>query len=140
MTSLDDRTIDGMSEDELRAALKDLRGRYALMHRRAQCAVPAKDRDGLRALADRWEKAAERRSNAWLREFTRVCSGHRIFRDLYELAAKKLGLPHGMYHSVSDLPFGRRGDGRIYANVYLSPQGGIETFDVVETVRKAITP
>lgn len=138
MTSLDDRTIDAMGEDELRSALKDLRGRYVLMHRRAQCAVSARDRQSLQRLADRWKDQCERRGEAWLNEFTRVCAGHAIFQDLYEAAARKLGLPHGSYHSVMDIPFGKQGDGKIYANVYLSKQGGIETFDVAEAVKKAI--
>lgn len=138
MTSLDDRNIDAMSADELKTALKDLRGRYASMHRRAQCAVPARERNGIRLLAERWEQAAERRSQAWLNEFNRVCAGHAVFKDLYEAAARKLGLPYGRYHSVMDSPFGGKGDGKIYANVYLTQRGGIETIDVAEAVKKAI--
>jgi len=138
MTSLDDRTIDAMGEDELRSALKDLRGRYVLMHRRAQCAVPARERNGLRLLAERWQQSAERRSKSWMNEFNRVCAGHAVFKDLYKAAAKKLGLPYGRYHSVMDSPFGGKGDGKIYANVYLTQSGGIETIDVAEAVKKAI--
>lgn len=140
MTSLDDRTIDAMSEGELRAALKELRGRYALMHRRAQVAPPAGEKATYVGRAQRSDAIADRWRDAWMREFNRVLASHRMIKEIYEVAAKKLGLPHGLYHSVSDLPFGRRGDGRLYANVFLTKQGGIETFDVVDTVRKAITP
>lgn len=139
MRSLDDASIAGMSEDELRAELSSLRDRYRALHRREQRAVAYTERAGLRNQITRANETAERRSKAWLYEFERVCKTHQVMKEIFELAAKKLNLPHGLYHSVSDLAFGRKYDGGIYANVLLDrKKGGIATFNVKDVVDQAI--
>lgn len=136
--SLDDASIDAMGDEELRSEMKALRDRYRAMHRRAQHSITARDRAEVQRRLDREVSISKRRIEAWHFEFKRVCQSHSIVKKMFEAAARKLGLPHGRYHSVNDLPFRGPYDGNLYANVYLTPQGGIETFNVLDVVEQAI--
>ena len=85
-------------------------------------------------------QAAENFGDAWLREFNRYLDTMKIMKEIYEIAAPVVGRPYGRYHSISDIPF-RTLDGTVkgaFANVMLKPQGGIECYDIVETVRLAV--
>lgn len=125
---------------EARAALKASRETNRSLHRRVQ---ELESSEAVKARKEGyWELRGrvDHLSQAWLREFDRVIFAHGQLKKVYEVAAPVLGLPYGRYHSVMDSAFIKSeemGKG-VFANVYLTPKGGVETYDVVDTVRKAI--
>lgn len=76
----------------------------------------------------------------WKAEFDRLLSAHNELQLVYEEAARVLGMPFGKYHSVMDSAYGKRPDQarprEVFANVFINyPNGGVQSFSVVESVR-----
>jgi len=73
--------------------------------------------------------------------FKRMCAAHTCLGECYKAAAKALGRRAAGYHSFMDhrQDGGEREDGKVYANAYLSKFGGIRTFDIVQSVREALS-
>lgn len=96
---------------------------------------------------DRLENKLNLYRQNWLSEFDRRGAQHDSWKKVYQLCAPHLDLPCDCFHSVMDFhqvdpEFPFRLDpgeqGRVYANVYLSRQGGIRSFDIVGVVEALV--
>jgi len=146
MTDVPEKPVSpvGDTAGELAAALAEierLRGVNRELHRRAQLVeAPAQ------SYADQLKYCRELALRGWdsrMLDFRRMCDAHQEIQRIFLEVARVFPYPQGgaHRHSVMDSRWGEGSiatPGEIYANCYLSPQGGIQSYRVLDEVRRAI--
>ena len=70
--------------------------------------------------------------------FRRLCNAHNEMQEVFKLIAPLYNIKCDIFHSVMDSKFGENGVPGIWANVYLSRKGGIESHNVLDLVRRLV--
>lgn len=118
--------------EELEFEIEHLRKRNTELHRRLQQKESPwqSEVNGLRLRSE----YSEKRSRF---DFKRLCTAHNEMKEVFKLIAPIYSIKCDIFHSVMDWKFGERKEG-IWANVYLTKMGGIESHNVLDLVRRFV--
>lgn len=70
--------------------------------------------------------------------FGRLCRAHNEMKDIFKMIAPLYNIPCKSFHSVMDKNFNDNTSSGIWANVIISRRGPIESYNVIDTVKKAV--
>lgn len=121
-----------MKIEELEYEVEYLRKRNAELHRRLQ-QKESPWQSEVNSLRLRSEYS-EKRSRF---DFKRMCNAHNEMQEVFKMIAPIYGIKCDTFHSVMDWKFGEKKEG-IWANVYLTKQGGIESHKVLDLVKRLV--
>jgi len=71
--------------------------------------------------------------------FKRLCNAHNEMKEIFKMIAPLYDLPCKSFHSVMDDNFNDRTADGIWANVYLTKMGGIESFKILDLVKRLVS-
>ena len=121
------------TEKELLAEIAYLRKRNNELHRRLQLKEsPWQSEVNSLRLRREWMEQSERQS------FRRLMEAHSELKEIFKMIAPLYDIPCKIFHSVMDSNFHERTAGGVWANVYLSRKGGIESYRVTDLVKKLV--
>ena len=69
-------------------------------------------------------------------DFRRVCNAHAEMKEVFKMIAPLYGIKCDIFHSVMDSKFSNSSAKGIWANVYLTKKGGIESHNVLDLVKR----
>lgn len=70
--------------------------------------------------------------------FGRLCRAHDEMKDIFKMIAPLYNMPCKSFHSVMDSNFNDNTSKGIWANVITSRRGPIESYNVIDTVKKIV--
>lgn len=119
--------------EQLEAENEHLKKRNSELHRRLQQKESPwqAEVNGLR-LKSEWNE-----KNMWF-AFKRMCNAHDEMKQVFKLIAPRYDLPCEKFNSVMDNKFCDSEAEGIWANVYLSKMGGIESYNVLDLVKRFV--
>lgn len=120
--------------EQLEAENEHLKKRNTELHRRLQQKESPWQSEviGLR-LRSEW---SEKRSRF---DFRRLCNAHDEMKEVFKMIAPLYDIKCDIFHSVMDSNFHDREATGIWANVYLTKRGGIESHNILDLVRRLTT-
>ena len=124
-----------MDADALRAEVLRLRNTNKVLNRRATGADSPWQGRAMRAES----LMRHYKESSWF-SFDRLCRAHDNLRDIYLALYEARGLPLPKLHSVMDsrCDGGEGSKERVWANVFLTPWGGMRSECVVDAVRQSL--
>lgn len=121
------------TERELLAEINYLRKRNSELHRRLQQKEsPWQSEVNTLRLKCEWNEMYERQT------YRRLLGAHNELKEIFKMIAPFYGISCEKFHTVSDNNFHDRTAEGIWANVYLNKQGEIESYRVLNLVKKLV--
>ena len=120
--------------EQLEAENEHLKKRNAELHRRLQQKESPwqSEVNGLRLRAE-WSEKSQ-----WF-AFKRMCNAHNEMKEVFKMIAPLYDIKCDIFHSVMDSNCNDREATGIWANVYLTKRGGIESHNVLDLVKRLVS-
>jgi len=122
-----------MKIEELEYEIDHLRKRNAELHRRLH-----QKESPWQAEVNSLRLRSEYREKRSRFDFKRMCNAHNEMQEVFKMIAPLYDIPCKRFHSVMDSNCNDREATGIWANVYLTKMGGIESHNVLELVRRFV--
>ncbi len=122
-----------MKIDELEFEIEYLKKRNRELHRRLQQKEsPWQSEVNSLRLRVEWKD----RSSFFM--FGRLCRAHNEMKDIFKMIAPLYDIPCKSFHSVMDSNFNDNKAVGIWANVIVTKYGPIESYNVIDTVKRLV--
>ena len=122
-----------MKIEQLEFEIAQLKKRNQELHRRLQQKdSPWQSEVNSLRLRLEWKEGSERFA------FRRMCNAHNELQQIFKMIAPLYDLPCKSFHSVMDSNVNDNTADGIWANVYLTKKGGVESYNVIDTVKRLV--
>ena len=120
--------------EELEFEIEHLKKRNQELHRRLQLKESPwqAEINSLRLRIEWKEKSCQF-------SFKRLCNAHKEMKEIFKMIAPLYDIPCERFHSVMDSNCNDRMADGIWANVFLTKMGGIESYKVVDVVKRLVS-